>query len=644
MSSHDLAASSQSGKSASVRHESSDTPRRSAILTAALWLIPPLLCLLVYWRGLFAWFQADDFAWLSLRLQIHDWRDLIHELFAPMAQGTSRVLSERAFFIVFSSIFGADALPFRIWVMLTQCANLLLLTAVARRMTGSRAAGFWAAILWLVNNGLALAMVWTSVYNEILCAFFMLAAFWFLLRYIETGRRRDLYCEWAMFLSGFGALEINVVYPALAALYTFTCARKYFRSTLALFVPSVIFTAVHAAVAPPPAGVYALHFDAALPVTFLRYTIWTLTSSQIPAGWDGRLRVAAAALVILALIAFAIRRARARDWLPVFCLSWFVIVIAPLVPLRDHVSDYYVALPAIGPAILAGYALVHAWRRPVAWKAVMAVVTAAYVVSMTRVDRRSVRYRLDASKAVERLVLGVERAHELYPRKTILLDGVDSTLFWTAVWHHPFAALGISSVYLTPGSESRIEARPSEGRVTDYVMPPGPLFQGLREDQIVVYRAGGARLKNITTPYTLARIAQINRDLPHRVDVGNPAMAYLLGPQWYDPEGDHRWMPKRATLRMAGPQSPGEKLLVAGRCSEAELAQGAVKVRVSVDGMSLPEARLGQHDADFHLMFNLPNQLVGRKQVEITVETSRTFHVPGDVRELGLSFGIFEIR
>ena len=78
-------------------------------------------------------------------------------------------------------------------------------------------------------------MTWTSVYNEALCAFFLLGAFRFLLRYLETGERRYWLLQWACFLLGFGALELNVVYPALAAAYTLLCARKYFLRTLPLF-------------------------------------------------------------------------------------------------------------------------------------------------------------------------------------------------------------------------------------------------------------------------------------------------------------------------------------------------------------------------------------------------------------------------
>jgi len=56
--------------------------------------------------GLRAWFQQDDFAWLSLGSSVTDLPSLMRALFVPMAQGTIRPLSERAFFLVFHAIFG----------------------------------------------------------------------------------------------------------------------------------------------------------------------------------------------------------------------------------------------------------------------------------------------------------------------------------------------------------------------------------------------------------------------------------------------------------------------------------------------------------------------------------------------------------
>src|SRR5258705_10773297 len=129
----------------------------------AYWTIPSLLCLALYWPGLKSWFFGDDFAWLNLSQTIDIPHDFWKAMFAPMAQGTIRPLSERGFFLLFYSLFGLEALPFRIWVFLTQFANLALLSSVTWRITRSRAAGFLATILWMVNNSLSSSMSWTSI-------------------------------------------------------------------------------------------------------------------------------------------------------------------------------------------------------------------------------------------------------------------------------------------------------------------------------------------------------------------------------------------------------------------------------------------------------------------------------------------------
>jgi hypothetical protein len=616
-----------------------------AFPAVAYWLAPPLLCLAIYGRGLLAWFQADDFAWLALRLQVHDWRTLIHVLFTPMAQGSIRPLSERGFFLVFESLFGVNALPFRIWVFLTQFANLALVAAIARRMTGSRTAGLLAAILWMVHSSLALPMVWTSVYNQVLCGFFLLSAFWFLLRYIETGRRRDCVEQWVMFILGFGALEINVVYPALAALYTYLCARKYFRTTWLLFVPSVLFLALDRLAAPASqSGVYALHWTSAMIGTFLRYCHQTFVPTEVAPWLIGRPGKLLAVILGVSVAGFAAVRWRQKDRVPLFCLGWFAIVLAPVLPLRDHVSVYYLSLPTIGLAILGGQALVSAWRGSPAWKVATTVLVAAYLAVVVPADWRAIEWWGERSRAVERVVLGVARARQLHPREAILLDSVDSTVFWAGVFHHPFIVLGVSGVYLTPGSDEHIEPHPELGRISDYVLPGGPTVRGLNDNQIVVYRVEPRRLKAITSQYADTTAQGLSLEPPRRVDAGNPLMAYLLGPEWYALDGGSRWMPKRATLRIGAPRSPSDKLYLTGFCSETQLQAGPVPVRITVAGTALPEFTLNGGATQFNVILALPPTLVGTNWLEMTVESGRTFRTSRDGRELGLSFGTFEIR
>lgn len=611
----------------------------------AYWLLPPLLCFAIYWRGLTAWFQADDFAWLALRLDVHDWHSLLLALFAPMAQGTIRPWSERAYFLAFESMFGLNALPFRLCVFLTQCASLTLLAAVTRRLTGSPAAGFWAAVLWIVNSSLVTAMAWSSAYNQVQCGLFLLGAFWFLLRYTQSGRTSDYVCQWIVFLLGFGALEMNVVYPALAAAYTLLLARKHFFATLPLFIPSVAFTLIDRVFAGSRAsGVYALHFDRALPITLLTYWRWALVTDYLPARLYGALEFGMLASLTLLMLAFVIVRMRRHDLLPIFCLAWFAIVLAPVLPLRDHISDYYLTLPTIGLAILGAYALVLAWSQPGTWKLVAITAAAAYMIMMVRFDRIATRWWNQRSWAVERLVLGVERGHQLHPDKTIVLAGVDSTLFWAGIFHHPFRLFGVNNVYLTPGSQGQIEAHDATGQVADFVLARGPALQAAKSDRIVVYQISPNHLKAITSAFEENAISRFTAEVPRRIDALNPLTDYLFGSEWYPPDEGSHWMPRRATLRIAGPQSPGERLYIEGFISPRQNSQSPIYLTVTAEGARLPEARISLGASKFAVSYPLPNELVGRKELLVALEVDHTFHSGSDTRELGLNVGVIELR
>src|SRR3569623_2611829 len=105
---------------------------------AALWLLPILLLLWPHREAFHTWFLADDFAWLSLTHQIARRHDLLHELFAPAAQGTIRPWSERGFFILLESVFGLNPIPFRIAAFSAAAADALWVAWIVKRLTQSR--------------------------------------------------------------------------------------------------------------------------------------------------------------------------------------------------------------------------------------------------------------------------------------------------------------------------------------------------------------------------------------------------------------------------------------------------------------------------------------------------------------------------
>src|SRR5262249_44729251 len=293
-------------------------------------------------------------------------------MFGPLAQGTIRPWSERAFFMGFEALFGMRALPFRICLFATQFANLTLIQAITRRVTGSAPAGFWAAILWTANTALITVMTWSSAYNQVLCGFFLLLAFYFLLRYIDTGLERFEVAQWLTFLLGFGALEINAVYPAIAAAHTLLCAPRYFRRTLPLFLPSIAFTWIHhaAARAVNATSIYEMRFDWRAWTTFKNYLIWAAGQNPFyrPTPLLRMLWPWGTILLLGALAAFALVKAVRGKRAGLFFAVWFLIVLLPVVPLVFHLSEYYLTLPTIGLAMLGGWAFADAWESPLPWK------------------------------------------------------------------------------------------------------------------------------------------------------------------------------------------------------------------------------------------------------------------------------------
>jgi hypothetical protein len=611
----------------------------------ASWAVPPLFCLALYWYGLRCWFRQDDFAWLGLSATVHNWSDFLKAMFAPLAQGTIRPWSERAFFMGLYELFGLNALPFRIVVFLTQIANLTLIRAVVQRVTGSAAAGVWAALLWIANAALITVMTWSSVYNQALCGFFLLLSFYFLLRYVETGEARFNLAQWIAFLLGFGALELNAVYPALAASYTWLCARSYFKRTLPLFIPSVIFTIVHRLASRSiEAPSYVMRFDASMLNSFWKYLAWArgmnhYSGPYSPPVWMWSLGTA---LILVALIAFAAVKVREGNRAPLFCLAWFPIVLAPVLPLREHLTEYYLALPVIGLSMLGGWALAAAWQSGrTRWRLAAAVILLIYLVPLpsTRAETRT-RYLL--SRKIERMVLGVEDARRLHPDQIILLSEVNDDLFWNGILDSPFRLVGVSDVYLAPEVEGALTPHPALGDPRQFTLPAAATLNALNSGRIVVYSAAGDRLKNITASY--GSKLQLTAETPRRVDVANDLLAHLLGKSWYPRDDRHRWMPKQATVRLGGPKTSAQRLYVSGFCPEGQLEKGPLPLSLSVDGKALPGVAIQPGTARFDFDFALPSGLAGKESVEVTVEVGRTFTPPGEDRELGLVFGVFEIR
>jgi hypothetical protein len=487
---------------------------KEKLQTAAFWILPPAFALYVYWSGIFAWFQQDDFVWLHLLASIHSTRDLLSAVFRPAAHGTWRPLPERAYFISMQWLFGYNALPYRLLAFVTQCANFALVAVITRKISGSRLAGLLAALFWIACWQLVVVMSWSSEYILPACGFCILLALYFFLQFAATHERRYWHYCWAVFLAGFLMMESNILFPLLAVSYAFLFARPVFRKSLTLLIPSALYGFAHIIIANRhEAGVYTMHADLSVFQTLASYLskAFVVESAESFASLPSWYSPVAAVILGAALAAFVLWRALRRDWLPALLAAWFVFFLAPVLPLRDHVIPYYLTLPMIALSMLAAVAVAAAWNLraslPVAIGArVFATGLAiAFLVESVPVAKGGTTWWADRSHEAERLARYVFRLHSRRPDATIVLRNVDSLLFWTGMAHYPFWNDRGSYVYLASGSEKNIEGRPETGfRVADFVYPEDKLRFGLIHNSVVLVDVSRAGFFDVTAQFRAA--------------------------------------------------------------------------------------------------------------------------------------------
>ena len=624
---------------------------------AAWWLLPVCFLLWLYRDGLSAWFIADDFAWLSLLRLVHLRHDLLHEMFAPMAQGTIRPWSERGYFLVLEALFGLDSLPFRIVAFATAAADVLLIAWLTLRATGSRIAGFAAPILWIANSALVRAMTWSSAYNELLCPLFLLSALAFYIRYLETGRRALWWSQVAVFVIGFGALEINVVYPAIAAAWVIFGVQpepKQRNRRLLGLVPlagiSIAYFVLHRLAAPLPAtGAYALHFDSSIFKTLALYWKWTLAPEATRGLGHRHILVVNTFLIAssLALVWFVVRESSSGRLLPLFCLTWFAATLAPVLPLADHRSDYYLTIPAIGIAMLVGAALGQLITASWLYRASVVLAVSVYLWAMLPVTLSDTHWWLLKSLQVRTLVLGVQSARASHPGKAIAVDSVTADQYNFSFADAAFSANGFNDVYLTPESGLNVDPRADPAIRDTVTLAPDVISHAISHNEVVVYSLESDHLRNITEGYarrlsgrlsdrlTVGLAASVR--LPTRVDVGNILYSWLLGPTWLPPESGIRWMPGSATLRLGVPENGGSRLELEGYCPEAQLLAASRHLMVLVDGAVVGETRIYDPESNFRRLFPMSGLLAGREFVDLEIRVDPVNRKDG--QDYGLVFG-----
>ena len=197
----------------------------------------------------------------------------------------------------------------------------------------------------------------------------------------------------------------------------------------------------------------------------------------------------------------------------------------PYLPLPDHKMDYYLAIPVIGIALLGAYAIaaLRTMRLPARCGRLAVVALYAGTLRARLVDRHAL-----AACPRRTWKIWCSAWKKCAPRegKIILLDGVDTDLFWSGVADLPFRAKAMPSVYLAPGSEARVQAAPE--LLSKYTLPAAIARTAL---------AAAAPWSTASTADSARRNrarrgALWTEDQPHFVNLGDPVFAEYVGSGW----------------------------------------------------------------------------------------------------------------
>jgi len=451
-------------------------------------LVAVALVVTVYAPALDSAYRLDDFAWLCLRNTIAAGRSLGWALFSPQAQGTIRPLGERLWFLLASSLFGLNPVPLHAFVLCVQVANVVLMADTGWRLLGSRGSAAVAVILWVINDTLVEPLVWASASNEVFYAFWFLAAFNALLRWISSQKRVWLWVHAFALVFALGTLELAVTFPAIAAAYVILFERRHWKALLPSAGIVALYVAVHFAAVPlPKDGPYRLSLGWETAATFWRYWANVLGPEEY-----GRIHQVNPAITRLgtALLTAAILLwlgvcARRKRWVPLFCLLWFVVALAPTLPLREHVTPYYAFIPFVGLAWLAGDALASAVSWPGRSIAIACAVLYAVCQTPSTIFVRdwNMERSRDVVKREAQLADAVRKIRRVQPDGAVFLTGLDGEQFWWGLCYGQLTKLGYTDLHILPdAADHGIPIPPKEWCVSEgFQLSPHETQRLLRE-------------------------------------------------------------------------------------------------------------------------------------------------------------------
>jgi len=311
----------------------------------------------VHAPALGTWFAQDDVSFIARA------RGII-----PTPWSFARPLSEGLVWRALLAAFGLNPLPYHLFNFALHLANVALVHAIGIRLLGDRWKAAAAATIFGVSGIAFTPLHWISCLVELLVTTFSLAAFLMFLRGREADGRSALWrwgsaaCVFAALLSKENAILLPVAF-AVAHLRMGTPAGSAPAPARPRFGPlappfaaaalyAVAFLATLKTVHYVGSDAYAMSRDPIhVVLNLFTYLRW-IVLPQVPvrdafAGVDPAAWTTGFVVMVVVLVALWTQRRRTAHPEEVG-VAWFLVLLAPVVPLASHTYLYYLYLPLAG--------------------------------------------------------------------------------------------------------------------------------------------------------------------------------------------------------------------------------------------------------------------------------------------------------
>jgi hypothetical protein len=423
------------------------------MFTAAFGAALALLEYLLYFRGAPHYFEGDTIHWFYLRHRTL--KDFALSFVRLDHEGWYRPLTDCTVQSVLYPFFGLEVAPYRLVQYLLFMAVVFTTYKLVLAITRTKTAAAVAAVFFGIHTTNAFVTYDVLFVPELVYSFFYIWAAIAYLRYRETERTRFLTlsaaCFAASLLSKESAVTLPVTLVALDVLLNRTglkAALTAIKAHAAILVLYLALVAGYLGVQRPafrsivkrpgPEIAYRFALDHTVIDNARLAATWAF---NLPRGWqlESRQLSARSILVLrifrlLVVLSAALLLLKREGRFVLAGFSWFLIAVAPGLPLYDHFLPYYLFLPVVGLSLIVGVAAEALYSRmPAAGKPLAAAVIATPMILVGIICARAAHDDAAAnavlgrsSKLAFNILTDLQKAHPtLDPNTTIYFSDAE---------------------------------------------------------------------------------------------------------------------------------------------------------------------------------------------------------------------------